>query len=123
MLFKINGKVMPPPARGVKEQRSQLVDSGRNALGQVVAQKINRRQFKYDGLTWPHLRAAEWHDILVEIEKFEGTMTFWDALSQSMITRRVYWGDASAEPFRINPRTGEVLEYINCQCNPVDMGY
>lgn len=123
MLFKINDKVMPTPARGVKEQRSQLVDSGRNALGQVVAQKINRRQFKYDSITWPHLSAAEWSSILKEIEKFEGTMTFWDALSQSFVTRRIYWGDASAEPFKIDPKTGRVLEYTNCQCNPIDMGY
>lgn len=121
--FSINGVELPPPAYGLKIQRSQLVDSGRNALGQVVAQKINRRQTKFDSLTWPHLTASEWSAILQEIEKFEGTLKFWDALSQNFITRKVYWGDATEEIFKIDPASGKVLEYINCSCNIVDMGF
>lgn len=121
--LRINGKELPFPAYGLTGKRVQMVDSGRNALGQVVAQKIGRRQFKYENLKWAHLTAKEWGDILKEVEKFEGELTYWDALSQSFITRRVYWGDASEEIWRINPETGVVTEYVNCQVNLIDMGY
>lgn len=121
--IEINGINLPMPATGLTMQRQQFVDSARNALGQVVAQKINRRIFKFDSLEWKHLTASEWRSILVEIEKFEGTLRYWDNLSGTFKTMRVYWGDASEEIFKIDPTTGEVLEYINCKCNLIDMGY
>lgn len=121
--IKINGVVLPYPSYGVNVQRQQFVDSARNALGQVVAQKVNRRIIKFDSLEWKHLTALQWHSILVEIEKFQGTLEFWDTLAMDFVTRTVYWGDASEEIFKIDPTTGEVLEYINCKCNIIDMGY
>ena len=121
--IKINGVVLPYPATGIVVQRSQFVDSTRNALGQVIAQKINRRIIKFDSLEWKHLTASEWRSILTEIEKFEGTLEYWDNLSATFKSIKVYWGDASEEVFKIDPDTGEVLEYINCKCNIIDMGY
>lgn len=122
MIFKINGYTLPTPARGMTVQRQQLVDSARNAKGEVVASKVNRRLLKFDGITFPHLTSKEWGRVLQEIEKFKGTVTFYDPLIQGFATMAVYWGDASEEPFKINPKTGEVLEYINCKCNIIDMG-
>lgn len=121
--IKINGVVLPYPSTGLKMNRQQFVDSARNANGQVVAQKINRRILKFDSLRWAHLTASEWRAILQEIEKFEGVLEFWNNLTGQFETIRVYWGDASEEIFKINPATGEVLEYINCSCNIIDMGY
>ncbi len=122
-LFKINGIDLPYPSRGLVVQRVQTVDSARNANAQVVAQKINRRLLKFDNLRWAHLTASEWRSILTEIEKFDGTLTFFDNLTGTIVSRKVYWGDASEEPFKINPDTGEVTEYINCKCNIIDCGY
>lgn len=122
-MFKINDLVLPYPDKGLKMPRQQLVDSARNAQGEVVAQKINRRLIKLEGLSWKYLPTATWSAILNEIEKFEGLLTFYDARTRSFITRRVYWGDATDEPWEINPATGEVLAYMNCQCNIIDMGY
>ena len=121
--FKINGVDLPYPATGLSVQRQQFVDSARNAQGQVVAQKINRRILKFEPVIWKHLTASEWRAILTEIEKFEGELYFWDNLTGTFVTRKVYWGDASEEIFKINKDTGEVLEYINCRCNIIDMGY
>lgn len=121
--IRINGITLPYPARGLKMQRQQFVDSARNANGQVVAQKINRRIVKFEPLEWKHLDADTWRTILTEIEKFEGTVEYWDNLSGTFINRKFYWGDAEEEVFKIDPDTGEVLEYINCKCNLVDMGY
>ena len=124
MMFKINGVVLPYPSTGLVVQRQQFVNSGRNAQGQIVAQLVgNRRILKFDNLMWKHLTASEWRSILEEIEKFRGQLEFWDALTGTFKTREVYWGDASEEVFKINPATGEVLEYINCKCNLIDMGY
>jgi hypothetical protein len=121
--FKINGIDLPYPSTGLVVQRQQFVDSARNAQGQVVAQKINRRIIKFDNLVWKHLTASQWRQILVEVEKFTGDLYFWDNLSGSFVTRKVYWGDASEEVFKINKVTGEVLEYLNCSVNIIDMGF
>ena len=121
--IKINGVVLPYPARGLQIQRSQFVDSSRNARGEVIAQKINRRIVKIDALEWKHLTASQWRTIQQQIELFEGSLEYWDNLSGSFKTIKVYWGDESAEVHKINPSTGEVLEFINCKCNIVDMGY
>ena len=121
--IKINGKTLPYPSRGLRTERIQIVDSARNANGEVVAQRINRRQIKFEGLEWKHLKASAWREILQEIDKFEGELEFWNNLTGSFETIRVYWGDASEEIFKINKETGEVLEYINCKCNIIDMGY
>lgn len=119
----INGIDLPVPARGLGVKRQQFVDSSRNALGQVVAQKVNRRILKFDALEWKHLTASEWRSILTEIEKFEGTLTFWNNLTGTFETTKVYWGDADEEIWKIDSTTGEVLEYVNCKCNIIDMGY
>lgn len=121
--IKINGVVVPYPAIGLTVQRQQLVDSARNAQGQVVAQKINRRISKINNLQWKYLTASQWRTIQTEIDKFTGTLEFWDNASNSFKSITVYWGDEEAEPFKINPSTGEVLSYINCKCNLIDMGY
>jgi len=121
--FSINGIELPVPSTGLKMKRTQFVDSARNALGQVVAQKINRRILKFDAVVWKHLTADEWRTILTEIEKFEGEIYFFNNLSGQFETMRVYWGDATETVFKINSETGEVLEYLDCTCNIIDMGY
>lgn len=121
--FKINGEIVPYPARGLKFDRQQLVDSQRNALGEVVAQKINRRIGKFESLVWKHLTADEWRKIQQLVDNFIVTVEYWDNPSGSFKTRAFYWGDESAEVFKINPETGEVLEYYDCTVNLIDCGY
>ena len=121
--IKINGKLLPYPSTGLSITRQQYVDSGRNALGQVVGQKINRRITKLDSLVWKHLTASEWRAIQKEIDKFEGTLEYWDNPSGTFKTIKVYWGDESSEVYKIDQNTGEILEFINCKCNIIDMGY
>lgn len=122
-LIWINDIPLPFPDRGFTILRSQLVDSGRNASGEVVAQKVNRRLHKIDSLKWSHLTAAQWSTILAQIELFEGTVRFWDARTNGFLEIKVYWGDSSEEPFEIIDSTGEITEYINCSCNIIDMGF
>lgn len=118
----INGKQLPAPDNSAKILRQQLVDSGRNAKGQVIAQMINRRLLKVDGLKWSYLTASQWSSILTEIQKFTGTCKIWDGRTKKFITFKVYWGDASETPFEI-AKDGEILSYKDCSCNVIDMGY
>lgn len=118
----INGVQLPAPDKGLKIQRQQLVDSGRNAKGQVVAQKINRRLLKVDSLQWSYLTATQWGAILQQIEKFEGTVKVWDARTGGFLSFKIYWGNAEEEPFEVDDN-GKILSYRNCKCNIVDMGY
>lgn len=118
----INGKQLPAPDNEARIQRQQLVDSGRNAKGQVVAQKINRRLLKVDSLKWSYLTASQWGSILNEIEKFEGELRIWDARTAKFLTFKVYWGDAEEQPFEVDS-SGKILTYRNCKCNVIDMGY
>jgi hypothetical protein len=120
--FAINGIELPVPSRGLQFKRTQFVDSARNANGVVVAQKINRRIYKFENLVWKYLDAATWRLILNEIEKFNGELYFFNNLSGQFETIQVYWGDASEEIHKIDPETGEVLEYLNCTCNIIDIG-
>lgn len=114
---------LPYPARGLNLLRQQFVDSARNANGQVVAQKINRRINKLEPLEWKWLTASQWREIQKHIDAFTGYLEFWDNPSGSFKTVQVYWGDESSEIHKINPATGEVLEYVNCKCNIIDTGY
>lgn len=118
----INGIQLPSPDNDMKILRQQLVDSGRNAKGQVIAQKINRRLLKCDPLQWSYLTADQWSKILQEIEKFEGTVKIWDARTRGFLTFKIYWGDAEEQPFEVK-ESGEIISYRNCKCNVIDMGY
>ena len=118
----INGVKLPAPDVGMKIVRSQLVDSGRNAKGQVVAQKINRRLLKLDALEWSYLTATQWHTIVNEVNKFTGTVKVYDAATRGFVTFKVYWGDSTEEPYTVD-KSGNILTYRNCKCNIIDMGY
>lgn len=122
MFIKMNGIELPCPARGINFQYQQLVDSERNAKGEVVAQKVgNRRLIKLDGVEWSYLTDLEWRDILIEIKKFRGTLTYWDTELQDFYDMEVYWGDATAVPEEITT-SGQIVAWRGCKCNIIDTG-
>lgn len=122
MFIKINGIELPCPARGINFQYQQLVDSERNAKGVVVAQKVgNRRLIKLDGVEWSYLTDLEWRDILKEIKKFRGILTYWDTELQDFYDMEVYWGDATATPEELGT-DGRILAWRGCKCNIIDTG-
>ena len=158
-LFLINGKQMPfidptdyiivngiarpctaNPARNYQEKSEQLVRSTRNANGQVVAQKVNRRINKFDNLKWPYLSRDQVNWLKKEIAKFECELTYFDDEENAWIKRKYYWGDFSATPVEWEvveiPRNpfeeGETetegpfyykrpTRYIDVTCNLIDM--
>jgi hypothetical protein len=86
------------PAIGYTEQSEQLVRSTRNAKGQVVAQKINRRLNKFDNLYWPYLSRISVNWLKQQIAKFDCNISYWDDETETFRTRSFYWGDFEATP-------------------------
>lgn len=117
----INGQALPPPARGVKPVVTTIVDAGRNANGAVVGQKVGRDQYKLDALVWPSLSAEEWSRILQLLQDFYVHVTFIDPVSNQKKTIRMYPGDRTAEPYRVD-ENGNPTMYINCSVNLIDVG-
>ena len=124
-LFKINGVSLTPSSNATLVS-SQFVDSARNANAKVIAQKINRRQMKYDSIQWNYLTYDEWRRIRLLVENFTCNVTYWDDYENRVVTRLFYFGDSSATPFEFDSKNYEVakpLSFINCQVNIIDMGY
>lgn len=124
-LLKING-VSLTPSSAATMVTSQFVDSARNANAKIIAQKINRRQIKYDGIQWNYLTYDEWRQIRLLLENFKANVTYWDEYENRAVTRLFYFGDSSATPFEFDSKNYDVakpLSYLNCQVNIIDMGY
>lgn len=117
----INGVELPPPKRGVTPIVTTVVDSGRNANGTVVGQRVGRDQYKLDNLEWPWLTAAQWANILYLLKGFFVYVTFVDPVSNSKKTLKMYPGDRSAEPYWLD-NSGKPTHYRNCKVNLIDVG-
>ena len=117
----INGVELPPPKRGVTPIVTTVVDSGRNANGTVVGQRVGRDQYKLDSLEWPWLTAAQWSTILNCLKGFFVYVTFVDPVSNSKKTLKMYPGDRSAEPYWLD-NNGMPTHYRNCKVNLIDVG-
>jgi hypothetical protein len=117
----INGYELPPCKRGVKVVVTTVVNSGRDANGAVVGQRVGRDQYKIDGLEWAWLTAEQWERILQVISGFYFYVTFNDPVTNLRKTVRMYCGDRSAEPYWVD-KDGKPTHYTNCKVNLIDCG-
>lgn len=117
----INGYELPPCKRGVRVIVTTVVNSGRNANGAVVGQRVGRDQYKIDGLEWAWLTAGQWENILTAISDFFFYVTFNDPVTNARKTVRMYCGDRSAEPYWVDGN-GKPTHYTNCKVNLIDTG-
>ena len=120
--IKINGHSYPYPRRGLELLNATIVDSARNSNGVVVGQKIGRDQQKLNNLEWGYLSAETWSSILKEFQNFYVTVTYPDMVENKWTTRKMYPGDRTATPLRLDPDTGLPSCYINCKVNLIDCG-
>lgn len=117
----INDYELPPPKRGVSILVTTIVDSGRNANGAVVGQKVGRDQYKIDGLEWSWLTAEQWGKILSLLNGFFVNVSFIDPVTNSVKTIKMYPGDRSAEPYYIDS-SGKPTHFRDCKFNLIDCG-
>lgn len=151
-LFLINGDIPPDNFRyGYTEDTEQLVKSQRNSQGVVVAQKVGtnydnsngKRLLKFNNLEWPILPNSDYRWLQEQIEKFYCYITYYDAragfepmqgnnyttgkqTTGKFVTKKFYWGDFSAEPWKFIRDTDNDLlvpaYYINVKVNLIDCG-
>lgn len=119
--LEINGYELPPCKRGVSVIVTTVVDSGRDANGAVVGQRVGRDQYKIDGLEWSWLTASQWKSILSAMKNFFFYVTFNDPVSNGRKTIKMYCGDRTGEPYFVN-KNGEPTHYRNCKVNLIDTG-
>ena len=115
----INGVRVPCPSVGLEITSSVVVDSGRNANGQVVGQVIGRRLWKINNLQWVGLTQEQWAEIKQALAPFYVKVQFTgDDGRRHNIT--MYPSDTSGEPLFLNG-----LYYKNfrtCKFNLIDVG-
>lgn len=121
-IITVNGKEFPAPQRGLEFIVSTLVNSGRNANGEVIGQVVGRNQNKLNNLVWPWLDAQTWADMLQAFNDFFVIVRFPDMTTNTWKTLKMYPGDRSAEPYWIDPKTKMPTYYINCKVNIIDCG-
>lgn len=118
----INGYELPPCKRGVSVIVSTVVDSGRDANGAVVGQRVGRDQYKINGLEWAWLTAEQWESILSAMRNFFFTVTFIDPVTNSRVSTQMYCGDRQGEPYWVDS-SGKPTHYRNCKVNLIDTGH
>lgn len=119
---KINGKQIPFPQYGVKQEIYTTVSTSRNAKNQVVGQRVGRDQYKLDNVVFPVLSASDWSEVLTLGKNYYVTVRFFAMDKNKWATTKMYVGDRSAEVLRIDPSTGKVLLWKDCQMNLIDVG-
>lgn len=120
-ILQINGTDVPTPIRGLNEIVSTNVNSGRNANGELVGEKVGRDIYKLDSLEWRWLTKDEWSAILQLVANFKFTARFPDVVNGGYCTHLCYCGDRSAEPYYIDAN-GDFTRYRACKMNVIDCG-
>lgn len=121
-VFFVNGHAFPPPKRGMTYIVSTNVDSGRNANGEVIGQKVGRDIYKLDQLEWPWLTREQWSEMLQCFSEFFVTCRFWDVVRNQWITLKCYPGDRSAQPYWLDPNDDSPTHFTSCKVNIIDCG-
>ena len=118
-VITFNSTVLPCPS-ALDYEGQQLVDSSRNALGEVVAQKINRRQVKLN-LSWNISYPNDLKTILGCIEQFSGDVVYYDPKEGTFISRKMYWGDYSVSTYWVD-ENGSPKFFTSLKTSLIDMG-
>ena len=126
-LLTINGTAVPFPKRGLTETVSTNVNNGRNALGEMVGEKVGRDIYKLDNVEWVWLTKAQWQEILTLVKDFKFVAMFPDVVNGGYVSHLCYCGDRTCEPYYVNTdknsaNYGDFMFYKSCKMNIIDCG-
>ena len=121
MAIFINGHKYPHYDRGPGLTIATNVNQGKNALGEIVGQRVGRDQDKIDGLHRSYLDAATWQNILKEFQEFVVVVKFPDMVNGGWKTERMYPGNRTAKVWEENEE-GLPTWYKDCKVNLIDCG-
>ncbi|MBQ8299570.1 MAG: hypothetical protein IJX99_06960 [Clostridia bacterium] len=104
-----------------KQTVATMVSDARNAQGVFIGQKIGRDQSKVEYVA-SALTAQEWSEILMIFERsFVNDVTYFDMVTGSKITRKMYVNDRTASPLAVDEE-GNVTVWKDCALNLIDTG-
>lgn len=119
-LVTVAGTPLPEPSE-YSSSTSTLVDSARNVEGKVVGSVVRSDVAKIE-LKWRYLTAQQWASVLsLFTANFYNSVTFFNQTTAGYTTRDMYVGDRSAGMWRRNPATGEVMGFIDCSLNLIEV--
>lgn len=104
-----------------KQIISTMVDQARTADGIVrgsVIAKANKIELK-----WAVLSPEAWSQICTFFDKhFYFNVNYFDMQKNAFTTKKMYVGDRSAMPFKMDATTGRPLYYLECEANIIGVG-
>lgn len=119
-LVTVAGVALPEPSE-YSANTSTLVDSARNVQGKVIGSVIRSDVAKIE-LKWRYLTAQQWATILsLFTTNFYNDVTFFNQATADYTTRQMYVGDRKAGMWRRHPETGEVMGFVDCSLNLVEV--
>ena len=115
-LVSVGGYDLPEPS-SYSGNTSTLVDSARNVQGKMVGSVIRDDVSKVE-ISWKYLTVEQWARIQKCFRqssggKFINSVTFFDQSVGTWVTKEMYVNDRKANMFRRDPKTGEVLGWVD----------
>lgn len=119
-LVSIGGFDFPEPSK-YAGTTSTIVDSARNVNGYVVGAIVRSDVAKVE-LSWRYLTVRQWASILsLFASSFYNDVRFFNQTTGTYETRTMYVSDRTANMFRRDPDTGEVLGWLEPSLSLVEV--
>lgn len=119
-LVSIGGFDFPEPSK-YAGTTSTIVDSARNVNGYVVGAIVRSDVAKVE-LSWRYLTVRQWASILsLFANSFYNDVRFFNQTTGTYETRTMYVSDRTANMFRRDPETGEVLGWLEPSLSLVEV--
>ena len=101
----------------------RMVDSARNALGEMVGRQVGRSLDKQE-LSWQCIESEAWWQLCrwLEAGHFTFYCRYFSHLLGTWQVRRFYLGDISCTPDAIDPKTGKPAFYRDAELSVIDCG-
>lgn len=119
-LVSVGGFDFPEPSEYLATT-STIVDSARNVNGYVVGAIVRSDVAKVE-MSWKYLTVRQWASILsLFSSSFYNDVKFFNQTTGTYTTRTMYVSDRNASMFRRDPKTGEVMGWLNPSLSLVEV--
>lgn len=119
-VININGMDFPCPTN-LQYIISDAVNNGRNAVAEMIGEKVGRTQIKIDSLEWKWLTADQVTELLQVFSNFFVMVKFYSILHGDWVTLKMYPGDRTIEPY-YNYEDGKPTRILSFKVNIIDCG-
>lgn len=122
-MVSIDNYAFPEPST-YNSQTSTIVDSGRNAKGQMIGSVI-REDIAKISLTWKFISVQDWANLLAKFSTAQGgsfinPVTFFLQDTGTWVTRYMYVSDRKANVY-LRDAQGNIKGYTNVSLNLIEV--